>query len=38
MLRDFTLTEKYEEAMSDEHPPTALQRVLLQTVLNGADA
>ena len=21
MLRDFTWTEKYEEAMSDEHPP-----------------
>ena len=24
MLRDFTWTEKYEEAMSDEHPPTCL--------------
>ena len=23
MLRDFTWTEKYEEAMSDEHPPRA---------------
>ena len=23
MLRDFTWTEKYEEVMSDEHPPRA---------------
>ena len=23
MLRDFTWTEKYKEAMSDEHPPRA---------------
>ena len=24
MLRDFTWTEKFEEAMSDEHPPFEL--------------
>ena len=23
MFRDFTWTEKYEEAMSDEHPPNS---------------
>ena len=35
MLRDFTWTEKYEEAMLDEHPPQGVSEFLTVSVNAG---